>query len=81
MVLEFLAAAVILTAWIFEMQKNLAQNQKDKKDPIFLLAYFVGFAVLAVYAVDIKNVFFEFLFALLALLTLLEFAFIMIKRY
>lgn len=78
MVLEFLGAALLTAAWIFEMQRNLRKPEKDYSR--YLLVYFIAFLVLATYSVEIKSLVFEFLFAIIALLTLLEFAFIMSKH-
>jgi len=80
MALEFVGIGIILALWIFEMNRNLSKDSTDKDYYKFLLAYIVGFAILAEYSVRINNMTLAFFFLLLAMVTLLEFAFVMVRR-
>jgi len=63
------------------MHNNLKKDHSNDGYYKFLIAYIIGFDILTFYSTTINNMFLAFFFALLALLTLLEFAFIMIKKH
>lgn len=81
MAIELLGIVIILAAWTLEMNSNLKKENASKDRYKFLMAYIAGFGVLTLYATQTNNIVLAFLFALLALIALLEFVFLMIKRH
>ncbi|MCX6816015.1 MAG: hypothetical protein NT120_04150 [Candidatus Aenigmarchaeota archaeon] len=77
--IEIIGMAIILALWIIEMSRNLAKNIDSQREK-FLIVYIIGFFILASYStgIDMK---FAFFFLLLGLVSVLEFAFIMVKKY
>ncbi len=81
MAIEILGAIIVIAAWVYEMERNLKKDHAGDGYYKFLIAYIIGFDILTFYSTQINNMFLAFLFALLALVSLLEFAFVMVKRH
>ncbi len=80
MAVEFVGVVIILAAWIVEMNENLKEKEHNKNRHKFLIFYIIGFLSLAYYSSQINSLVLTFFFGLLALINLIEFAFLMIKR-
>ncbi len=79
MVLEFLGMAIILVVWSLEMNEKLKKKDIDNQHYKFIVLYIIGFLVLSYYFSQTNNLVFAFFFGLMTLISLIEFAFVMIK--
>jgi hypothetical protein len=78
MTLEIIGMAVIIVVWLLDMNRRL--KNPDMGYYRFLLFYIVGFGVLGAYFAQNNNTAFAFFFIILALVSILEFAFMLSKR-
>ena len=79
MVLEIIGAFLVLIVWSLEMNENLKKKTENSHYK-FMIFYTIGFLILSYYSSTINNIVMVFFFGLMSLISLIEFAFSMVKR-
>lgn len=75
-----LGAALILFAWVVETRKIIKSKDVEGLDIRFLIVYLIGSLTLTYYSVRINDVVFIALSSIISFLTLIEIAFVFIKK-